>query len=187
MPRLPPVDISPQMRLRARLCPGKICSVVTLFQSQSSSSATSCARPVSVPCPISERAMRITTVSSVLIATHALSSGAPADAPCASTTAGMARKLKPSAKPPPAAAVLTTKSRRAGFWMVFWRAGFVISFMSGLRLNHSMFVGHNFGSSGGIARGRVDRRADALIRAATADIRHRCINLRIGGLGCFRQ
>ena len=58
-------------------------SVVTLFQSHSSSSATSCARPVSVPCPISERAMRITQVSSGLIATQMLTSarGAPAPAP----------------------------------------------------------------------------------------------------------
>ena len=37
---------------------------MTFFQSHSSSSATSCARPVMVPWPISERAMRITQVSS---------------------------------------------------------------------------------------------------------------------------
>ena len=74
MPRLPPVPISPQARLRARLVPGVICSVVTLLQSHSSSSATSCARPVSVPWPISERAMRITQVSSGLMATHTLTS-----------------------------------------------------------------------------------------------------------------
>ena len=46
----------------------------------SSSSATSWARPVMVPWPISERAMRMTTVSSGLITTQALISGA---APCA--------------------------------------------------------------------------------------------------------
>ena len=57
---------------RWRSCPRRGCargsapgvgySVVTLAQSHSSSSATSCARPVSVPWPISERAMRMTTV-----------------------------------------------------------------------------------------------------------------------------
>ena len=52
--------------------PGVGYSVVTFDQSHSSSSATSWARPVSVPCPISERAMRITTVSSGLITTQAL-------------------------------------------------------------------------------------------------------------------
>src|SRR4030095_11615449 len=50
----------------------------TLLQSHSSSSATSCARPVSVPWPISERAMRITQVSSGLTTTHA-----PISAPAA--------------------------------------------------------------------------------------------------------
>ena len=44
----------PAIRIRPR----------TLFQSQSSSSATSWARPVIVPCPISERAMRTVVVSS---------------------------------------------------------------------------------------------------------------------------
>ena len=82
MPRLPPVDMSPQMRLRARLVPGAICSRVTLFQSHSSSSATSWARPVCVPWPISERTTRITQVSSGLMATQILTSVAAL--PCAS-------------------------------------------------------------------------------------------------------
>ena len=60
MPRLPPVEKSPQARLRATLWPGVGYSVVTFDQSHSSSSATSWARPVSVPWPISERAMRMT-------------------------------------------------------------------------------------------------------------------------------
>ena len=81
MPRLPPVDMSPHTRLRARFWPGVMRSTATFFQSHSSSSATSWARPVSVPCPISERAMRMTTVSSGLITTQALTS-APA-ASCA--------------------------------------------------------------------------------------------------------
>jgi hypothetical protein len=83
MPRLPPVEKLPHTRLRDRFSPGVGYSVVTLDQSHSSSSATSCARPVSVPCPISERAMRTITVSSGLITTHAFTSAAGACAPCA--------------------------------------------------------------------------------------------------------
>src|SRR5207249_808267 len=64
MPRLPPVEKLPHTRLRATDWPGVGYSVVTFVQSASSSSATICARPVSVPCPISERATRTTTVSS---------------------------------------------------------------------------------------------------------------------------
>ena len=64
MPRLPPVEKSPHTRLRATFWPGVGYSDVTFDQSHSSSSATSWARPVSVPWPISERAMRMTTVSS---------------------------------------------------------------------------------------------------------------------------
>src|SRR5262245_30735425 len=64
MPRLPPVEKSPQARLRLTLSPGVGYSVVTFAQSQSNSSATIWARPVSDPCPISERAIRITTESS---------------------------------------------------------------------------------------------------------------------------
>src|SRR5215510_9954879 len=59
------------LRLRARFCSGEGYSVVTFFQSHSSSSATSCARPVNVPCPISERAIRITTSSLGLMKTQA--------------------------------------------------------------------------------------------------------------------
>src|SRR5882757_8040428 len=99
MPRLPPVEKSPQARLRATLWPGVGNSVVTLDQSHSSSSATSWARPVSVPCPISDRAMRMTTVSSGRITTQALTSGEPS---AARTTLG----------PSPAAAVPITKARR---------------------------------------------------------------------------
>ena len=77
MPRLPPVEKSPHTRLRATLCPGVGYSVVTFDQSHSSSSATIWARPVRVPWPISERAIRITTVSSGRITTHAVISGEP--------------------------------------------------------------------------------------------------------------
>ena len=65
----------PQARLRARFWPGVGYSVRTLDQSASSSSATNWARPVSVPWPISLRAMRMTMVLSGWISTQALSSG----------------------------------------------------------------------------------------------------------------
>src|SRR6266850_2287280 len=104
MPRLPPVDISPHTRLRARFCPAVNCSVVTFFQSHSSSSTTSWARPVSVPCPISERAMRITQVSLGFTNTQALISAPAAAAFCASAVERLNGRLKPSARPPPAAA-----------------------------------------------------------------------------------
>src|SRR5258705_9293210 len=115
MPRLPPVLISPQARLRARLVPGVICSVVTLFQSHSSSSATSWARPVIVPWPISERAMRITQVSSGLMATHILTSVPLLAAPCAIAAPNPHGRVNPSASPPPAAAGPTTNLRRGSF------------------------------------------------------------------------
>src|SRR5216683_7099047 len=118
MPRLPPVEKFFQTRLRFRFSAGVGYSQVTLFQSHSSSSATSWARPVSVPCPISERAMRITTVSSGRIATQALTSGVPS---AARTTVGPPNGTSnPRARPAPAAAVPTTKARRLswGLWFM---------------------------------------------------------------------
>src|SRR5438445_635102 len=109
MPRLPPVAMSPQTRLRARFCPGKTCSVATFFQSHSSSSATSCARPVSVPCPISERAMRTTQVLSGLTTTQALTS---LPAAVAASADAMNGSLNPRARPPPVAAEPTMNLRR---------------------------------------------------------------------------
>src|ERR1700759_898082 len=110
MPRLPPVEKSPQARLRATLWPGVGNSVTTLDQSHSSSSATSWARPVSEPWPISERATRITTVSSGRITTQALTSGEPS---AARTIVGPPKGIsKPSARPAPTAAVPITKERR---------------------------------------------------------------------------
>ena len=54
-------------------------SVRTLLQSHSSSSATSMASPVMAPCPISERATRIVTVSSGAIAPAAAAIEPPAE------------------------------------------------------------------------------------------------------------
>ena len=112
MPRLPPVEKLPHTRLRFTLSPGVGYSVVTFDQSHSSSSATSWASPVIVPWPISERAMRMTTVSSGLITTQALISGvAPGRARPAAAN-GMSR---PSASPPPAVAAPTTKAAAIDF------------------------------------------------------------------------
>ena len=112
MPRLPPVEKSPHTRLRATLWPGVGYSVVTLDQSHSSSSATICASPVSVPCPISDRATRITTVSSGRMTTHALTSGAP---PWARTTLAPNGIFRPRASPAPTVPVPMTKARRSIF------------------------------------------------------------------------
>src|SRR5580692_7286021 len=118
MPRLPPVEYSPQTRLRATFWPGVGYSVVTFDQSHSSSSATSWARPVSVPWPISDRAMRITTVSSGRITTQAFTSGEPS---AARTTVGPPKGIsRPSARPEPIAALPMTKARRlnVGIWFM---------------------------------------------------------------------
>ncbi len=112
MPRLPPVEKSPHTRLRLTLWPGVGYSVCTFDQSHSSSSATIWARPVSVPCPISERAIRITTVSSGRMTTHAVTSGEPS---CARTTSVPNGILRPSARPAPTATLPTTKERRLIF------------------------------------------------------------------------
>src|SRR5882672_2600689 len=155
MPRLPPVDMSPQARLAARLRPGVMPSVVTLRQSHSSSSATSWARPVSVPCPISERAMRITTVSSGRITTQALTSGVPS---AARTTGGPPNGTSnPRARPAPAAAVPTTKARRLS-WGIWFMA------------------------SSSSVRGGVDCRAHLLERAAAADVGDGVVDVGIGRL-----
>src|SRR4051812_5534161 len=168
MPRLPPVPISPHARLLARLRPGVMPSVATLVQSQSSSSATSWASPVRVPCPISARAMRITQVSSGLITTQRLSSASPGST-LAVPWAPAKGTCIPSASPPPAAAEATRKRRRETFGMLS-RAVMVAS--SRLR---RMQLG-----------GTVDGGPDALVCPAPADVGHGRIDVgiaraRIGG------
>src|SRR6266705_6241704 len=164
MPRLPPVAISPQMRLRARFWPGATHSTATFFQPHSSSSATNWASPVSVPCPISERAMRITQVLSGLTTTQALTS---LPAAVAASADAMNGSLKPSARPPPAAAELTMNLRRERFVA---RVVFFMVVSSGL-LRH---VG-----------GHMHAGAEALVVAAAADVGHRFVDVRIGRLRLF--
>src|SRR2546427_9276478 len=165
MPRLPPVDISPQTRLRARFCPGVIDSVETLLQSHSSSSATSWARPVSVPWPISERAMRITQVSSGLTTTHAPTS-APVE-PCACADPDPNGGRTPRARPPAAAVVPTMNDRRERLGPA---ALVLVSFMSCL-----------------LSSGLVHRRADALIGPAPADVGHGIVDVPVGRSRLPRQ
>src|SRR4029077_21055008 len=157
MPRLPPVEKSPHTRLRATFWPGVGNSVVTFDQSALSSSATSCAKPVSVPWPISERAMRMTMVSSGLITTQASTSGEPSAA--RTTLFAPSGRLKPSASPAPAADEPTMKERRLNF-------GIYVMAASPLR-----FAGR-----------RVDLGAHALVGSAAADIGHRCVDVGIGWL-----
>src|SRR5216683_3417072 len=155
MPRLPPVEKSPQARLRATLWPGLGNSVVTFDQSHSSSSATSWARPVRVPCPISERAMRMTTVSSGRITTQALTSGEPS---AARTTVGPPKGMsRPSARPVPTAAVPMTKVRR-------------------------LSVGTWFMAASSNVRGRVDCLAHLLEGAAAANIGDGFVDVLVGRL-----
>src|SRR6266404_1117579 len=161
MPRLPPVEKFFQTRLRRTFSPGVGYSVVTLLQSHSSSSATICARPVSVPCPISERAMRTTTVSSGRITTHALTSGEPS---AARTTFGPNGTLKPSARPPATEAELTMNSRRESFLVLS------MAFSSGLRL-----------------RSGVDRFAHLLEGPAATDVGDRCVDVGIGRIRLLCQ
>src|SRR5437867_9251678 len=160
MPRLPPVPISPQARLRARLAAGVIRSTVTFLQSHSSSSATSWASPVSVPCPISERAMRITQASSGRTTTQALISLPALALVCASALA-MKGRLNPSASPPPAAAEPTMNLRRERLVV---RVVFFMVAPLGL-LDH-------------LGR-QVHARADALVGAAAADVGHRRVDIGV--------
>src|SRR3954471_10196916 len=161
MPRLPPVEKSPHARLRATLWPGVGYSVVTFDQSHSSSSATSWARPVRVPWPISERAMRITTVSSGRITTQALTSGEPS---AARTTVGPPKGMsRPSARPVPTTeAVPMTKARRlsAGIWFMAAPSG---------------------------VRGVVDRRAHLLESAAAANIGDGFVDVLVARLRLLLQ
>src|SRR5881396_1366696 len=160
--------MSPQMRLRARFWPGATHSATTFLQSHSSSSATSWASPVSVPCPISERAMRITQASSGRTTTQALISLPALALVCASALA-MKGRLNPSASPPPAAAELTMNLRRERFVA---RVVFFMVAPLGL-LDH-------FGR-------HVHARADALVGAAAADVGHRRVDIGVARLRVFPE
>src|SRR5688572_7284363 len=104
--------MSPHTRLRERFWCAVICSIETFCQLHSSSSATSCARPVCVPWPISARTMRMTVVSSGFTTTHAFTSESPAVEAAASAEDMPKGTFRPSASPPPAAAAEPTMNLR---------------------------------------------------------------------------
>src|SRR5690348_1715186 len=159
-PRLPPVENSPQARLRATLWPGVGYSISTLFQSHSSSSAMSCARPVIVPWPISARTARMRVVLSGRIATQTVISGEPS---AARTTWGpKGGRRSPRASPPPTAALEMRNLRRE--ILNFGMAVMVFSLRRGLG-------------------GHVDRLAHLLEGAAAADVGDRGVDVRVARLG----
>src|SRR6267154_742380 len=163
MPRLPPVENSPQARLRATLWPGVGYSIWTLLQSQSSSSATSCARPVIVPWPISARTARIRVVLSGRIATQTVISGEPS---AARTMAGpKGGRRSPRASPPPTAALLIRNLRRE-----------ILNF------GMAVMVGSLRGLGGG-----VDRFAHLLEGAAAADVGDGGVDVGVARLGVRPQ
>src|SRR5690606_22688625 len=151
MPRLPEVAKSPQTLSRATFWPGVGYSVLTFDQSHSSSSATSCARPVSVPWPISWRATRITTLSSGLITTQALTSGVSVSARAALPKGRRMPRVKL-----PAAAEPTRKPRR--------------------EIEKCLVIG---ASSLRELGGALDARADAVVGAAAADVVHLRIDVLV--------
>src|SRR5439155_23981995 len=130
-------------------------SVVPVDQSNSSSSATSCARTAKVPWPISERAIRITTVSSGRMTTQAFTSGT-LSAACAPASPNGIRK--PSDSPPPIAAAPARNERR-------------------LTCDNAVMACPRSGFGGG-----VDRLAHLLIGAAAADIGDGAVDIGVGRL-----
>src|SRR5437763_7684087 len=127
-------------------------SIFTLVQSASSSSAMSIGRAVVTPWPISERSTTMSTLLSGLIRSHALGAKGAAAAAAKRPPAG---RWNPMTSPAPAAAVVSRKSRRET--------------LEGALMSGSL-------------RGPVDRRPDALIRAAAANVGHGGIDVGVGGV-----
>src|SRR5262249_56377594 len=101
----------------------------------------------------------MTTVSSGLITTQAVTSGAPS---AARTTSGPNGRSIPSASPPPNAAALTTKARR-------------------------LICGTSFMVASSRSRRSVDRRAHLLEGAAAADVGDGAVDVGVGRLGLLAQ
>src|SRR3954454_2781547 len=105
--------------------------------------------------------MRITTVSSGLITTHALTSGEPS---AARTTSGPPNGMFiESASPPPAAALVARKARRFIFGTKFMTAPLCAGC------------------------GGVDRRAYLLEGATAADVGNRLVDVLVGRLRLFGE
>src|SRR5215470_10853135 len=159
--RLPTAAMSPHTRLRRTCSLAEAYSTRTFFQSHSSSSATSIGADVKLPWPISERAYRMTTLSSGWTSTQALTSVPAFGLPFWASADG---KWKPTASPPPTRAELFRNSRREALMEVIAASS---------RL--------------GRLRGGVDRRADPGVGAAATDVGHRRIDVAIGGLRVLPQ
>ena len=122
--------------------------------------------------------MRITQVSSGLMATQMLTSAGPFCA-AASVTNGA---LKPSASVPPAAAAApTTNVRRERRWPL----PKTIFLMAASLKTGAFAIGR--AAIGGIAGRLMHGLADALIGAAAADVGHRLVDVGIGRLGFLLQ
>src|SRR5512142_1380674 len=170
MAALPPVDIEPQMRLRRTCSLGEANSVETLCQSQPNSSATNWARPVMLPCPISERAMRITTRSSGWITIQWVTSGPSPGVDMASSA--WAGSENSSARAPPAATEALRNSRRSMAMVMASPSNFLaVGRERGLRRFRDLLAGRG-----------VDGLAHPRVSAATAEVRHRGIDVGVGRL-----
>src|SRR2546429_6660837 len=132
-------------------------SIFTLVQSASSSSAMSIGRAVLTPWPISERSTTMSTLLSGLIRSHALGAKGATGVGAKRPPAG---RWNPMTSPAPAAAVVSRNSRRET--------------LEGALMSGSL-------------RGPMDRRPDALIRAAATNVRHRRIDVGVGGVRLLRE
>src|SRR5213078_3731923 len=127
-------------------------SILSLVQSASSSSAMSIGNAVLTPWPISERSTTMSTLLSGLIRSHALGAKGATGVGAKRPPAG---KWNPMTSPAPAAAVVSTNSRRETFGSAL--------------MSRSL-------------RGPVDRRSDALIGAAAANVGHRGVDVGVRGV-----
>src|SRR5436190_23707894 len=127
-------------------------SISTLVQSASSSSAMSIGSAVLTPWPISERSTTMSTLLSGLIRSHALGAKGATGVGAKRPPAG---RWNPMTSPAPAAAVVSRNSRRGT--------------VEGALMSGSL-------------RGPVDRRPDALIGAAAANVGHGGIDVGVGGV-----
>ena len=112
MARLPAVTMSPQGRPRTTFSWVSTYSARTRDQSHSISSATSIARAVKLPWPISDRAIRMIVVSSGSITTQIVTSAAASTPVRRPVTREAASNGAPITKPPIAALIPKAKARR---------------------------------------------------------------------------
>ena len=164
-PWLPPVDIEPQTRCRRQVLVRRGELGAHLGPVAIELLGDELRQRRDVPCPISDRAMRMTTRSSGWITIQALTSVALPPA-AARATNGNANS---SARPPPAAAEAFRKSRRAGTERRHSRA-------RSWRLRTAVRA---------FAAAALDRPAHAGVGAAAAQVGHRASISASVGSRCF--